>query len=60
MKEAQVVNRFTAMINRKAKDTKDLRERMVEFDERMRRVEEVTGKPPESRYAMSVLSGILD
>ena len=60
MREAQVVNRFTAMINRKAKDTKDLRERMVEFNERMRRVEEVTGKPPVARYAMSVLSGILD
>ena len=60
MREAQVVNRFTAMINRKAKDTKELRERMVEFNERMRRVEEVTGNPPEARYAMSVLSGILD
>ena len=60
MREAQVVNRFTAMINRKAKDAKELKERMVEFNERIRRVEEVTGKPPDARYAMSVLSGILD
>ena len=59
-REGQVLNHFTAMINKRAKDPKELKERMVEYNERWKRVEEVTGHAPEARLAMSVLAGILD
>ena len=59
-REGQVLNHFTAMINKRAKDPKELKERMVEYNERWKRVEEVTGHAPEARHAMSVLAGILD
>ena len=59
-REAQVLNRYTSMIMRRAKNPRETKALMVELGERARRVEDVTGRPIEERHAMSVLSGILD
>ena len=59
-REAQVLNRYTSMITRRAKTPRETKALMVELGERARRVEEVTGKAIEARHAMSVISGILD
>ena len=59
-REAQVLARYTNMVNRKAKTPKETKALMIELNERAKRVEEITGRPVEDRHAMSVISGILD
>ena len=59
-REAQVLAKYTNMVNRKAKNPKETKALMIELNERAKRVEEITGRPVEDRHAMSVISGILD
>ena len=59
-REAQVLAKYTNMVNRKAKTPKETKALMIELNERAKRVEEVTGRPVEARHAMSVIAGILD
>jgi hypothetical protein len=60
MREAQAMAQFTGMVNRKAKSPAETRALMLELDERVKRVEEMTGTPPEERHVMSVIMCILD
>ena len=59
-REAQVLAKYTNMVNRKAKTPKETKALMIELNERAKRVEEVTGRSVEDRHAMSVIAGILD
>ena len=59
-REAQVLNRYTSMITKKAKTPAETKKLLIELSERAKRVEEVTGKPVEERHAMSVMAGLLD
>ena len=60
VREAQVMARYTGMVNRRAKTPKETKALMVELADRAKRVEEVTGRAVEDRHAMSVITGILD
>ena len=60
MREAQAMSQFTGMVNRRAKNPMETRTLMLELEERARKVEELTGNPPDERHTMSVIMGILD
>ncbi len=60
MREAQAMAQFTGMVNRKAKNPTETRSMMLELDERVMRVEEMTEAPPDERHIMSVIMGMLD
>jgi polyhydroxyalkanoate synthesis regulator phasin len=60
MREAQAMARFTGMVNRGAKNLAETRAFMLEFEERARRVEEMTAQASDERHTMSIIMGILD
>ena len=57
---AQTQAEFTMMVNRQAKDPKELKVLLLEMEERMRRVEEVTETKINDDYSRSVLTCIHD
>ena len=60
MKDAQVQFQFTSLIGRRAKTAAETRSLMIEFEEKAKRIGEVTGEAVDERHAKSVLMGILD
>jgi len=48
------------MVNKRAKNTSETKNLLVELEEKAKRVEEVTGERIDNRHMMSVLMGILD
>ena len=63
MREAAVMAQFTNMVNKRAKMPAKTKALLVEFDERAKRVEEITGERIENRHMMSVVidrRGVLD
>ena len=60
VKQAHVFNDFTALIKQTAKKTRETRKMLTEFEQKARRIAEVTGKDTDIGYAKSVLQGIID
>ena len=60
MREAQVMAQFTNLIPQRAKNPKETRKVMADFEHRAKRIAEVTGKDVDIRHAKSVLSGAID
>ena len=57
---AQAQAEFTMMVNRQAKDTKELKHLLIEMEEKMKRVEEVTLKEVNDDHSKSVLTCMMD
>ena len=60
MTEAVVVAQFTNIVNKRAKNTMETNNLLVELEEKAKRVEDVTGERIDNRHMMSVIMGILD
>ena len=58
--EAHAMAQFSGMVSRRAKNPSETRAMILELEERSRRIEEMTGQPPEERHTMSIVMGILD
>ena len=60
MKEAVAMAQFTGMVTKRAKNPAETRNMMVDFEEKARKVQEITGEAVNNTHAMSVLVGIVD
>ena len=60
MREAVVMDQFTSMAIKRAKNPSETKTLLVELEEKAKKVEEITGERIYNRHMMSVIMGILD
>ena len=60
VKEAQVLGDFSKMIESRAQNPAQTKAKLVELEEKARRIEDILGETVDSKHKASVIMGVLD